>query len=143
MLALNHVGLTVRDLTTSFSFYVDVVGMEFESRSPPRLHGEWFDTLTENRDAVIESVHLRLGEFTLQLVQYHAGGGETLQLEHASIGNPHLCLTVDDIDARHARLADQDRHRATPIVKILGGPMRSFYVRDPDGVPVEFLQPSG
>jgi catechol 2,3-dioxygenase-like lactoylglutathione lyase family enzyme len=136
---LNHMGLTVSDIDRSIVFYRDVVGFE-EPTHRRRMQGEWFDTLTHNRGADIDTAYLRLGSFTLQLVQYHAAGGAPLELSHHRVGNPHLCIDVDDVDARHARITASGRHRPTPIVDIMGTGIRSFYVEDPDGVPVELLQ---
>jgi catechol 2,3-dioxygenase-like lactoylglutathione lyase family enzyme len=135
---LNHVGITVADLDASLAFYSEVVGFEVDLRT--RVGGEWFDTLTRNRGADIEIAMLRLADFTLQLVQYHASGGAKLPLAHHNAGNPHLCIEVDDVDARHEKIAASGRHDPTPIVDIMGTGMRSFYVHDPDGVPVELLQ---
>jgi catechol 2,3-dioxygenase-like lactoylglutathione lyase family enzyme len=135
---LNHVGITVTDLDASLAFYCDVVGFELGFRT--RAQGEWFDTLTHNEGADIEIVMLRLADFTLQLVQYHAAGGETLPLAHHHVGNPHLCIEVDDVDARHERISASGVHDPTPIVDIMETGIRSFYVHDPDGVPVELLQ---
>ncbi len=80
--------------------------------------------------------------FTLQLVQYLAGGAAAAPTGHAAAGNVHLCVEVDDVDARWAALSD-GRYRVTPIVGIMGTANRSCYVEDPDGVPVELLQPAG
>ena len=135
---MNHVGITVTDLDASLVFYCDVVGFELGLRT--RATGEWFDTLTNNEGADIEIAMLRLAEFSLQLVQYHAAGGETLPLAHHNVGNPHLCIEVDDVDARHERMSTSAACDPTPIVDIMGTGIRSFYVHDPDGVPVELLQ---
>jgi catechol 2,3-dioxygenase-like lactoylglutathione lyase family enzyme len=139
--ALNHMGLTVTDVERSVGFYCEVVGFELASRR--RLGGEWFDTLTHNEGADIDVAMLRLGDVTLQLVQYLAAGGPPLELAHHRVGSPHLCITVDDVDARHAAITASGRHRPTPIVDIMGSGIRSFYVEDPDGVPVELLQLAG
>jgi len=136
---LNHVGITVTDLDASLAFYRDVVGFEVDLRT--RIAGEWFDTLTRNEGADIEIAMLRLADFTLQLVQYHAAGGARLEVAHHNVGNPHLCIEVDDVDARHEKITESGRHDPTPIVEIMGTGIRSFYVHDPDGVPVELLQP--
>lgn len=137
MPGLNHVGLTVSDIERSIGFYRDTVGMQPAGRT--RIAGEWFDTLTHNRGAEIDVAMLRLGDFTLQLVQYLAAGGERLPLGHNQIGNPHLCIDVEDVDAKR-RAVVAAGVEATPIVDIMGSGTRSFYVADPDGVPVEFLQ---
>lgn len=137
-LSVNHIGLTVRDVERSVAFYRDLAGMEVWSRR--QMGGEWFDTLTHNDGAVIDVAMLRLGTFTLQLVQYLEAGGEVLPVAHHHVGNPHLCIYVDDVDAFHAHATAQGGLEPTPIVDILGTGIRSFYVRDPDGIPVEFLQ---
>jgi glyoxylase I family protein len=132
-------GLCVKDLETAVAFYRDVAG--FEVRTPPtRLGGEWFDTLTRNHGADIEIAMLELGSFTLQLVQYHAAGADAVEPGHNHVGNPHLCIDVADVDAKHAEVVASGRHRPTAIVDIAGTGVRSFYVEDPDGTPIEFLQ---
>jgi catechol 2,3-dioxygenase-like lactoylglutathione lyase family enzyme len=140
MPSVNHVGLTVSDVKRSIAFYRDVVGMKLESRV--QIQGEWFDTLTDNRGARIDVATLTMEGITLQLVQYLAAGGEKLRLGHNQIGNPHLCINVDDVDAKRRAVVATGRFEPTPIVDIMGRGIRSFYVADPDGVPVEFLQPA-
>ena len=105
-----------------------------------RTTGEWFDTLTRNTGADIEIAMLHLADFTLQLVQYHASGGVPLPLAHHNVGNPHLCIEVEDVDARHRTITTSGLHDPTPIIDIMGSGIRSFYVHDPDGLPVELLQ---
>ena len=139
MPSLNHVGVTVRDIEESIAFYRDVVGMELFSRR--RMQGDWFDTLTHNSGADIDVAMLRMEGLTLQLVQYLAAGGTTLPLAHHNIGNPHLCVNVDDVDAKHRESVARGGLDPTPIVDIMGLGIRSFYVHDPDGLPVEFLTP--
>jgi catechol 2,3-dioxygenase-like lactoylglutathione lyase family enzyme len=138
---VNHVGLTVADLEASTTFYRDVVGMELV-RQYPVAGDDWFRTLTENEDAVVQAVMLRLGSFQLQLVQYHAGGGSGATGHHVE-GGLHLCVDVDDVDAVRASIEATGRCHVGPTVRRdpYGG--RSFYVHDPDGVPVEFQQQDG
>jgi catechol 2,3-dioxygenase-like lactoylglutathione lyase family enzyme len=136
---LGHVGLTVSDLGASIAFYCDVVGFALEGRY--EVAGEWFDTLTHNQGADIEVAMLRLGTFVLQLVAYRDGGGTGLDLAHHRAGSPHLSFTVADLDARHAALVAAGAQNPTPVVDVMGSAaIRSFYVDDPDGVPVEFLE---
>jgi catechol 2,3-dioxygenase-like lactoylglutathione lyase family enzyme len=135
---VNHVGITVTDLDASIAFYCEVVGFRVGLRT--QGGGDWFDTLTRNTGADIEIAMLQLGDFTLQLVQYHASGGVTLPLAHHNVGNPHLSIEVDDVDRRHRTISEAGVHNLTQVVDIMGTGIRSFYVHDPDGVPVELLQ---
>ena len=75
----------------------------------------------------------------LQLVRYHQGGapGGT---GHAAVGGLHLCFEVDDVEASYAALSADDRYHIGPIVRREPYGGRSFYVHDPDGVPVELEQ---
>jgi len=132
-------GLCVRDAAAATEFYRDVAGFAVRS-GPSRIRGDWFDTLTHNRGAEIEVVMLALGDFTLQLVQYHEAGADAAPAGHHHAGNPHLCFDVSDVDAKHAEVVASGRNRPTAIVDIAGTGARSFYVEDPDGTPVEFLQ---
>jgi catechol 2,3-dioxygenase-like lactoylglutathione lyase family enzyme len=138
---LGHVGLTVSDLDASISFYRDVVGMELTMRLDSG--GPWFDELTRNEGAVIEVAMLELDGTTLQLVAYRESGGEPAPVAHHRPGSPHLSIEVHDVDAHHEAIMRSGNYHPTPIVEIAGIGARSFYVEDPDGVPVEFLQLRG
>jgi catechol 2,3-dioxygenase-like lactoylglutathione lyase family enzyme len=139
MASLNHVGLTVADLEASRAFYVDVVGMDVVLDGF-RTGGGWFDTLTENEGAVIEAMLLSAGPTSLQLVQYHAAGDPEAVTGHSRVGNLHLSFDVENVEAKHAELAQRPELRATAVVQLPVDGYRSFYVRDPDGVPVEFME---
>jgi glyoxylase I family protein len=137
--SLNHMGLCVTDVARSLAFYRDVAGFTVQS-GPYRLGGEWFDTLTWNEGAEIEVAMLELDGFTMQLVQYHAAGAVPVAPGHNHVGNPHLCINVVDVDAKHAAITATGEHRPTAIVDIAGTGYRSFCVEDPDGTPVELIQ---
>jgi catechol 2,3-dioxygenase-like lactoylglutathione lyase family enzyme len=139
MASLNHVGVTVSDLEASRAFYVDVVGMELVLPGF-RTGGDWFDTLTENRGAIIDAVLLAAGDVILQLVQYHEAGNSEAVTGHNRVGNLHLSFDVEDVEAKHAQLKGHPELRATAVVQLPVDGYKSFYVRDPNGVPVEFLE---
>jgi len=136
---LLHVGLTVSDIEASIVFYRDVVGMTLRNRSEGR--NDWFDELTSNPGAELKAAHLRLGEYELQLLEYLAGGlDDAAELAHNRVGSPHMCFLVTDVDAKFAEVtARGDVTITSAITDIIAG-ARSFYVEDPDGVPVEFVQ---
>jgi len=137
---LNHVGLTVSDLDASVAFYRDVVGFTVKLERMV-AEGDWFDALTGGVGAKMEFALVGDERFTLQLVRYLSGGAAAAPTGHAAAGNVHLCVEVDDVDSRWATLSEAG-YRLTPVVSIMGTDNRSFYVDDPDGVPVELLQPA-
>ncbi len=141
MPSLYHMGITVENLEESVAFYRDIVGLkELPESSNLDISGEWFDELTENPGAKLRVSHLDLAGVQLQLVEYAAAGGERLPLKHKMIGNPHLCIDMQDIAERHAALVADGRYKVSPIVTIGDTPIRSFYVTDPNGVLVEFIE---
>lgn len=136
---VNHIGLTVSNLENSAAFYQNVVGFEFKRRGY-KTGGEWFDTLTENEGAVIDAVILHSGNVVLQLVEYLEGGIGESMTGHSRVGNLHLCINTSDVEAKHREIAALGSIPFTDIVQLPTPGVRSFYVRDPDGTPVEFLE---
>jgi lactoylglutathione lyase len=138
MAELFHVGLTVKNLERSLAFYRDVAGMKpgqiFDGESKE------FDALTSNPGARLRGVHLTAGPFMLQLLEYRAGGGTTLDLHHNNVGSPHLCFYVPDVEAKYTEVQRRGGVKITSALVQIARNMRSFYTEDPDGVPVEFLQ---
>lgn len=107
MTQLFHVGLTVKSLERSLAFYRDVAGMtegeHLEARSKA------FDTLTNNPGAALKVAHLTAGAFMLQLIEYTAGGGSTLDLHHNNVGSPHMSFYVPDVEAKYREDPNQRR----------------------------------
>jgi catechol 2,3-dioxygenase-like lactoylglutathione lyase family enzyme len=137
---INHVGLTVTDLETSAAFYRDMVGFELVRRGTRPAGGDWFDTLTGGTNALIDVIVMAAPGFALQLVQYFQGGEGQSVAGHNRVGNVHLCINVDDLERKHAEVVRTGKWHPTPIVELPIPNLRSFYVRDPDGVPVEFIE---
>jgi catechol 2,3-dioxygenase-like lactoylglutathione lyase family enzyme len=136
-----HVGLTVSDMQRSVRFYRDCVGMEVVGE-PNESPNPGYDALLGGVGLRLEICWLREGGLLLQLVRYLDGGGDALDLNHNSIGAPHLSFSVDDIDAKFAALRQEsDLVFMSELVDL--GMATCFYVQDPDGVPVEFCGSNG
>jgi catechol 2,3-dioxygenase-like lactoylglutathione lyase family enzyme len=99
-----------------------------------------FDTLTNNLGAALRVAHLTAGTFMLQIIEYTAGGGPTLDLHHNRVGSPHMSFYVTDIEAKYKAVQQRGDVKITSGLVQIAPNMRSFYTEDPDGVPVEFLQ---
>jgi catechol 2,3-dioxygenase-like lactoylglutathione lyase family enzyme len=141
---VNHFGITVSNLEDSMRFYIDIVGMEFYRRGSGSS-GEWYETLTETPGATSQAVMLRSDDLMLQLVEYQQGGLAESYASHNRVGNVHICINVADVEAKFAQISAAGKYHHTEIVSLPDGGlrvpgMRSFYVHDPDGVPVEFVE---
>jgi catechol 2,3-dioxygenase-like lactoylglutathione lyase family enzyme len=159
---LFHIGLTVTDLDRSTAFYRDVVGLrddyDWSSRTDWSgadfsttsggvryigIKSEAFAELTSNPAAEILTAYLRSDNgLLLQLTQYVAGGGGTVELAHDRAGSPHFCFYVEDSAAKRAELEQRGDVKILSDLVQITPHMRSFYVADPDGVPIELLQHS-
>jgi catechol 2,3-dioxygenase-like lactoylglutathione lyase family enzyme len=159
----HHLGITVSDLNASYAFYRDVLGMRFwdqekalgtaptEGRHDAKdaeadvtfhsLRSEAFDELTANPGSEFKYVNLTSPDgFVLQLIEYTAAGGGTLELDHNRVGSPHMSFFVDDVAEAFEQCSAMPGVEVVSRLIDIGPNMRSFYVRDPDGVPVELLQ---
>lgn len=159
----HHMGITVSNIDRSYAFYRDVLGMRFWNQEEAlgtapsegrhdeaandgevvfsSVRSEAFDTLTANPGSEFKYVNLIAPEgFVLQLIQYTAAGGATLELDHNHVGSPHLSFFVDDVAQAYADCTARPDVEVVSGLVDIGPNMRSFYVRDPDGLPVELLE---
>jgi lactoylglutathione lyase len=127
MAKLIHSMIRVLDLERSRAFYRDAFGLE-------------------------ESYRLDYPTFTLLYLREPASGFEielTLNKGHSEAythgsGYGHMAFCVDDLPATQAQI--RGRGWATGDIKELaapGGPIRFFFVTDPDGYRIEVLERSG
>lgn len=146
--AVHHVGVTVADLETSVVFWEQLLGVPPLWRGD--LKGSHLPAITGYPGVWVAVAWLPLpGDVVLELVQYHLDDAALLAPTDrgtARPGNVHVALRTDDIDALWARaLGLGARLVSDHVVTITAGPntgMRTGYLRDPDGVTVELLQPA-
>ena len=106
------------------------------------VRSESFDRLTNNPGAEIKYLMLASADRKLvfQLIEYIAGGGPELDLDHNRPGSMHFSFFVDDVAAKWAEVERRGDVKIISDVVQITPSMRSFYVADPDGAPVEFLE---
>ena len=128
MAKLIHVMIRVMEEARSLAFYRTALGLEIADRFA-------FDDFT--------LVYLRNPEndFEIELTINH---GRTEDYTHGT-GYGHVAITVEDLDAEHARL-DAAGIAPQPIKEFHreGALMaRFFFITDPDGYKIEVLQRHG
>lgn len=143
-----HTGFTVKDLDRSVRWYTEMLGMV----EVKRQHSDTAYTrrLVGMDDAVLEIAFLALQEAAgagrpiLELIQYTAPAGAEVDLSTNNVGNGHLALAVEDLEAVHRELADSGVTFRNPPVEIDAGANRgswACYLEDPDGITIELFQP--
>ena len=144
MKGLHHVGITVKDLDASIRFYHDLLGLEFSNEPSP-----WFDApdlgpAVGVPGAALRQVSLRLGETTLELLEYKSPPSETTgPLSSNSFGASHVAFLVDDIHQAKAELEAKGIEFYSDVNVVDDGVLagwRWVYFQDPDGYPLELVE---
>jgi catechol 2,3-dioxygenase-like lactoylglutathione lyase family enzyme len=79
----------------------------------------------------------------LELLEYKSPEPGRVDMETYNVGNAHLCLIVDDLEAEFARLRGHAEFRHPDPVDVPWGHFaggKSCYLRDPDGISIEIVQ---
>lgn len=142
--AVHHVGITVDDLERSITFWSALLGQPARDRrimDGPRL-GE----LLGYPKARMDSCWFDLpGGVALELLDYLEPHEDAYEHGNAHPGNVHVCLHVEDMESAHAHALAAGAIAVSPApITIAQGPKagtKVAYVRDPDGVTIELLQP--
>lgn len=122
IVSIDHLVLTVRDLDATVDFYVGVLGME----------------------EVVFSGGRRALRFGRQKINLHLHRAEFLpKAAEPTPGSADLCLLVESLDAAVARLKGAKVAIEEGPVSRTGAvsPIRSVYIRDPDGNLIELSEP--
>lgn len=141
---VHHVGITVADLERSIGFWTAMLGRPERDRrimDGPRL-GELLGYPAARMDSCWFDLP---GGVALELLQYLEPLEQPYEHGNAHPGNVHVCLEVDDMETAHPHAVAAGALPVSPApITIARGPKagtKVAYVRDPDGVTIELLQP--
>jgi catechol 2,3-dioxygenase-like lactoylglutathione lyase family enzyme len=135
-----HLMVGVTDMDRALEFYRDLLGMDvvFETL----ISGEPFDAaLHATRKQEGRVVGGLLGGLMVELLSLGAKSSADKPPRRGITGIQNLSLSVRDLDDTHRRITaagytpDQDPFEISGV--------RMFFVKDPDGTPVEFIELPG
>jgi lactoylglutathione lyase len=144
MKAVDHVSFTVKDRDRSIEFYkmllqTDPISVGEETADHAALVAGYPRFATR-----VAWFRLPGTTTLLELFQYIEPPGQVVPMENYYVGNGHLALVVDDIQAEYERLS------ATGVtfahhepVEAHEGPWRgtkAIYMHDPDGITIELME---
>lgn len=134
-----HLVVGVTDMDRALAFYRDLLGMEviFETL----ISGEPFDAvLHATRKQEGRVVGGLLGGLMVELLSIGANPPERTQ-RRGITGIHNVSLSVTDLDETHRRVASAGYPPDQQPFEI--GGVRMFFVKDPDGTAVEFIELPG
>jgi len=152
MLAVEHVGMTVKDLQVSVQFYTALLGTPPVDRASwTGKDAEYVATLLGQPGLTMDAAffHLPGGNLILEICQFHnIENGIGSPVRHYQSGGSHLGFYVDSIDAVMDRLREAGTELLSKPVQIQFGPYmgkggRSVLFRDPDGINLQLMEITG
>ncbi|PKB84260.1 MAG: hypothetical protein BZY88_00605 [SAR202 cluster bacterium Io17-Chloro-G9] len=145
---VTHIGICVSDMDKSLVFYRDALGMKVlgDRATDPSEGGRLHNY--KHRRQTRRWVSLSYGEGvspTLTLTSHptEAPDGQPILLDQ--VGITHFSFAVNDVKGLAEELVAKGVELGGPVDAFTNdkGEMRSIYVRDPDGILVQFNAPGG
>ncbi|WP_047148228.1 VOC family protein [Aquamicrobium sp. LC103] len=141
----NHVGFTVSDLQRSVSMFRDLFGYDLVSLAPREPGNVALLTGIEGADIMV--AHLRKpGLVGVELISYLGPNDRSrLDARPCDTGFAHLTYDVSDIGAMVEKAASFELNPLGGMIVSTAGPnvgARAVYLRDPDGISIELIQPA-
>ena len=140
---IDHTGFTVSSLEDSLAFWVDVLGFR-------HLYTWTFETapfieqLVGVPGAAVRVAMVEGSGHMIELLEYTSPEQrETYKPRPCDVGSVHVAFYVENIDALLARVASAGWLPLGQTQTVESGErkgLRLIYLRDPDGVTMEFLQ---
>jgi catechol 2,3-dioxygenase-like lactoylglutathione lyase family enzyme len=149
-LQIGPVVMTTADIDRSVEFYTRV--LTFEKQAEIERSGPEIDELYRVPNAHIRVVDLKLGDESIELLQFIGEAGAPVPSDSRSndLAFQHVAIIVGDMDRAYAVLRQNNVAHISPYPQRLpdwnpnAAGIKAFYFRDPDGHPLEILQfPAG
>jgi len=141
--SISHIGICVRDMEKSLAFYRDALGMKVLGDRPtdPTEGGRPHNY--KHRRQTRRWVSLSYGEGsspTLTLTSHPGERPDGRPILLDQVGITHFSFAVRDAKALAHELVSRGIELAAPLEVFTNsrGEIRSIYVRDPDGILVQF-----
>ncbi len=138
----NHTSFTVSNLERSISFFTKFLGFRVTSHEPrdPAM----IQALTGIAGADIDVAYLQMPGHALELIEYKGPEDRgRVECRVCDVGAAHIAFDVEDVEALVTRGAQYGAKLMGEVLEITSGPNkggRAVYMRDPDGVTMEFIQ---
>jgi catechol 2,3-dioxygenase-like lactoylglutathione lyase family enzyme len=132
-----HLVVGVTDMDRALSFYRGLLGMDIVFDQ--LISGESFDAaLHASRQQEGRVVGGMIGGLMIELLSLGGTKPAETPRRRSIVGIQNISLSVTDLDDTYRRIAEAGHQPDQKPFEIAG--VRMFFVRDPDGTPVEFIE---
>jgi catechol 2,3-dioxygenase-like lactoylglutathione lyase family enzyme len=146
VVAVGPIQMTVADMDRSVDFYSRV--LTFEKTSDTEIAGENVEHLFGVFGARVRVVRMKLGDESIELVQFLAPRGRAIPADSRSndLWFQHIAIIVSDMDRAYQVLRENRVEHASTGPQRLpdwnknAAGIKAFYFKDPDEHPVEILE---
>ncbi len=146
VIAVGPIQMTVADMDRSVDFYSRV--LTFEKTSDTEIAGENVEHLFGVFGARVRVVRMKLGDESIELVQFIAPRGRAIPADSRSndLWFQHIAIIVSDMDRAYQVLHENRVEHASTGPQRLpdwnknAAGTKAFYFKDPDEHPVEILE---
>ena len=146
VIAVGPIQMTVADMDRSVDFYSRV--LRFEKTSDTEIAGENVEHLFGVFGARVRVVRMKLGDESIELVQFLASRGRAIPADSRSndLWFQHIAIIVSDMDRAYQVLRENRVEHASTGPQRLpdwnknAAGIKAFYFKDPDEHPVEILE---
>ncbi|MFN4261018.1 MAG: VOC family protein [Gemmataceae bacterium] len=144
IVGVHHTSFTVGNLNRSLEFFRDLLG--FELLATREIHDDYFGQIVGIPGCVAKIALLRMPatNHVLELLEYVKPRGQAVRPQPNDSGSAHLAFLVDNMMELYEELHAMGFDFVGPPVSISAGPNRggmAVYLRDPNGILIEFIQP--
>lgn len=146
VIAVGAIQMTVADMDRSVDFYSRI--LTFQKVSDSELAGENVEQLFGVFGARVRVVTMKLGDESIELVQFVAPRGRAIPADSRSndLWFQHIAIIVRDMDRAYRLLRENHVEHASTGPQRLpdwnknAAGIQAFYFKDPDEHPVEILE---
>ena len=142
VIAVRHAGVSVRDLEKSLAFYRDGLGLTVRIQADE--NSQFLEEILGFPKVRLTTVKLgaEQGPTLVELLRYEEPSSLTdAAREVYDFGSSHLALTVNDLDGLYHRLTKAGVFFRSPPRMAPDGRAKVAFCADPDGTPVELVEP--
>jgi catechol 2,3-dioxygenase-like lactoylglutathione lyase family enzyme len=136
-----HVGIVVKDLAKTKDFWINLIG--FKLHIDAKEISPYIDELLGIANPELRTVKL-IDEngFIIELLEFaNYPAQDNWEGNLATTGLTHIALTVNDLESLATRLNKNDYKFISEIKKSPNGAVKVVFVRGPEGLMLELVEP--